>query len=211
MISGPDDLRIVISDTQKKVGDLIVHSGIVAAGTARIGMPVVADVDHARRTTIRAHHSATHLLHEALRRRLGTHVTQKGGLNAPERLRFDVSQPRPITPEELADVEAEVNAEIRENTEVTTRLIIPDAAVEMGAMALFGEKYGEEVRVVTMGAPDGNKPAWSIELCGGTHVRRTGDIGSFKIVSEGAVSAGIRRIEAVTGAAAEAVIAANDH
>ena len=210
VISGPDDLRIVISDTQKKVGDLIVHSGIVAAGTARIGMPVVADVDHARRTTIRAHHSATHLLHEALRRRLGTHVTQKGSLNAPERLRFDVSQPRPITPEELADVEAEVNAKIRENTEVTTRLMTPDAAVEMGAMALFGEKYGEEVRVVTMGAPDGNKPAWSIELCGGTHVRRTGDIGSFKIVSEGAVSAGIRRIEAVTGAAAEAVIAAND-
>ena len=125
VISGPDDLRIVISDTQKKVGDLIVHSGIVAAGTARIGMPVVADVDHARRTTIRAHHSATHLLHEALRRRLGTHVTQKGSLNAPERLRFDVSQPRPITPEELADVEAEVNAKIRENTEVTTRLATP--------------------------------------------------------------------------------------
>ncbi len=210
VISGPDDLRIVISDTQKKVGDLIVHSGIVAAGTARVGTPVVADVDHARRTTTRAHHSATHLLHEALRRRLGTHVTQKGSLNAPERLRFDVSQPRPITQEELADVEAEVNAKIRENTEVTTRLMTPDAAVEMGAMALFGEKYGEEVRVVTMGAPDGNKPAWSIELCGGTHVRRTGDIGSFKIVSEGAVSAGIRRIEAVTGAAAEAVIAAND-
>jgi len=207
IISGPDDLRIVVSDTQKKLGDLIVHLGIVAAGEARIGTPVVADVDHARRTTIRAHHSATHLLHEALRRHLGTHVMQKGSLNAPDRLRFDVSQPRPITSEELAAVEAEVNTRIRENSEVTTHLMTPDAAVEMGAMALFGEKYGEEVRVVMMGAPEGNKAAWSIELCGGTHVRRTGDIGTFKIVSEGAVSAGIRRIEAVTGEAAEAVIA----
>ncbi len=207
IISGPDGLRIVVSDTQKKLGEVFVHIGVVASGTARIGAPVLADVDHARRTTIRAHHSATHLLHEALRRALGTHVTQKGSLNAPDRLRFDISQPRPITGEELAKVEAEVNARIRENTEVITRLMTPEAAVEMGAMALFGEKYGEEVRVVAMGAPEGNKPAWSIELCGGTHVRRTGDIGYFKIIAETAIAAGVRRIEAVTGAAAEAVVA----
>jgi alanyl-tRNA synthetase len=168
---------------------------------------VVAAVDHTRRGAIRAHHSATHLLHEALRRKLGTHVAQKGSLNAPDRLRFDVSQPRPITADELHWVEAEVNARIRENSEVTTRLMTPDAAVELGAMALFGEKYGEEVRVVAMGLPDGNKGAWSIELCGGTHVRRTGDIGYFRIVGESAVGAGVRRIEAVTGASAEALVA----
>jgi alanyl-tRNA synthetase len=168
-------------------------------------------VDHARRTTIRAHHSATHLLHEALRRRLGTHVAQKGSLNAPDRLRFDVSQPRPMTADDITWVEAEVNARIRENTEVTTRLMTPDAAVELGAMALFGEKYGEEVRVVSMGAGEGNKAAYSIELCGGTHVPRTGDIGYFKILSESAVAAGVRRIEAVTGAYAEAVVAEMQH
>ena len=131
---------------------------------------------------------------------------QKGSLNAPDRLRFDISQPRPITAEELATVEREVNARIRENAEVTTRLMTPDEAVQLGAMALFGEKYGDEVRVVSMGAPDGNKSAWSIELCGGTHVTRTGDIGLFRITSEGAVSAGIRRIEAVAGAAAIASV-----
>ncbi|HVY15205.1 MAG TPA: alanine--tRNA ligase [Rhodopila sp.] len=206
-ITGPDGLAIAITDTQKKLGELFVHYGLVKAGTARPGIPVVAEVDHARRTAIRAHHSATHLLHEALRRKLGTHVTQKGSLNAPDRLRFDVSQPRPITADELRWVEAEVNAKIRENTEVTTRLMTPEAAVELGAMALFGEKYGDEVRVVSMGTPDGNKSAWSIELCGGTHVRRTGDIGYFRIVSEAAVASGVRRIEAVTGTAAEAVVA----
>ncbi len=210
VISGPDGLRIAISDTQRKLGDLFMHLGVVAAGVARVGQPVLAEVDHARRTAIRAHHSATHLLHEALRRKLGTHVTQKGSLNAPDRLRFDVSQPRPITPDELAWVEAEVNRRIRENTEVATRLMTPDTAVEMGAMALFGEKYGEEVRVVMMGAGEGNKPAYSIELCGGTHVRRTGDIGYFRIVGEGGVSAGVRRIEAVAGEAAEALVAANE-
>ena len=207
VISGPDGLRIVVTDTQKKLGDLVVHLGRVEAGEARVGTPVAADVDHIRRTQIRAHHSATHLLHEALRRRLGTHVAQKGSLNAPDRLRFDVSHPRPITGEDIAWVEAEVNARIRENAEVVTRLMTPDAAVEMGAMALFGEKYGDEVRVVMMGGPEGNKPAWSIELCGGTHVRRTGDIGYFRVVGEGAVAAGVRRIEAVTGAVAEAVVA----
>src|SRR6185312_5682166 len=174
------------------------------------GQAVVAEVDHTRRTTIRAHHSATHLLHEALRRKLGTHVTQKGSLNAPDRLRFDVSQPRPITAEELGWVEREVNARVRENSEVTTRLMTPEAAVEMGAMALFGEKYGDGVRVVAMGEGEGNKPAYSIELCGGTHVQRTGDIGLFKILSEGAVSAGVRRIEAVTGEAALQVIEENE-
>jgi alanyl-tRNA synthetase len=132
-------------------------------------------------------------------------------LNAPDRLRFDVSQPRPITGEDIAWVEAEVNARIRENTEVTTRLMTPDAAVELGAMALFGEKYGEEVRVVAMGTGEGNKAAYSIELCGGTHVRRTGDIGYFKIIGESAVAAGVRRIEAVTGAYAEAVVAETQH
>ncbi|HEY1935595.1 MAG TPA: alanine--tRNA ligase [Acetobacteraceae bacterium] len=207
LITGPDGLRIAITDTQKKLGDLVVHLGHVQSGEARVGAPVAAAVDHERRTLIRAHHSATHLLHEALRRRLGTHVTQKGSLNAPDRLRFDVSQPRPITGDDIAWVEAEVNARIRENTEVVTRLMTPDAAVEIGAMALFGEKYGEEVRVVMMGAPEGNKGAWSIELCGGTHVRRTGDIGYFRIVGEGAVAAGVRRIEAVTGPYAEAVVA----
>jgi alanyl-tRNA synthetase len=207
VISGPDGLVIRVTDTQKKLGDLFVHLGRVEAGEARPGVPVVATVDHERRTRIRAHHSATHLLHEALRRKLGTHVQQKGSLNAPDRLRFDVSQPRPITADELHWVEAEVNARIRENSEVTTRLMTPEAAVEHGAMALFGEKYGDEVRVVAMGEPDGNKPAWSIELCGGTHVRRTGDIGYFRIVGEAAVAAGVRRIEAVTGAAAEGAVA----
>jgi alanyl-tRNA synthetase len=207
VISGPDGLLITVTDTQRKLGDLFVHLGRVDAGVAKLGVPVVATVDHGRRGAIRAHHSATHLLHEALRRKLGTHVQQKGSLNAPDRLRFDVSQPRPITADELHWVEAEVNSKIRENSDVTTRLMTPEAAVELGAMALFGEKYGDEVRVVAMGGPDGNKPAWSIELCGGTHVRRTGDIGYFRIVGEAAVAAGVRRIEAVTGASAEALVA----
>ena len=209
LIAAADGTTIRVTDTQKKLGDLAVHLGRVEAGTARVGVPVVATVDHGRRSAIRAHHSATHLLHEALRRELGTHVAQKGSLNAPDRLRFDVSQPRPITAEELTRVEAVVNARIRENSEVTTLLMTPEAAVETGAMALFGEKYGEEVRVVSMGTGEGNKSAWSIELCGGTHVRRTGDIGYFRIVSESAVAAGVRRIEAVTGAAAEALVYEN--
>jgi alanyl-tRNA synthetase len=209
-ITGAGGLRITITDTQKKLGDLFAHIGRVESGEARVGMPVVAELDHTRRGAIRAHHSATHLLHEALRRALGTHVQQKGSLNAPDRLRFDVSHTKPVSAEELAEAEAVVNARIRENTEVTTRLMTPEAAVAEGAMALFGEKYGDEVRVVAMGTGEADKPAWSIELCGGTHVRRTGDIGLFRIVSESAVSAGVRRIEAVTGAAAEALVAAND-
>jgi alanyl-tRNA synthetase len=209
-ITGPGGLVVRVSDTQKKLGDLFVHIGRVEAGAAEPGQAVVADVDHARRGTVRAHHSATHLLHEGLRRRLGQHVTQKGSLNAPDRLRFDVSHPKPITGEELAAVEAEVNARIRGNSEVSTRLMTPEAAVAEGAMALFGEKYGDEVRVVSMGGADGNKAAWSIELCGGTHVARTGDIGLFRMVSESGVSAGVRRIEAVTGAAAEALVLENE-
>jgi alanyl-tRNA synthetase len=207
-ITGAEGRVIVITDTQKKLGDLFVHLGRVESGVVHVGDAVLAEVDHARRSAIRAHHSATHLLHEALRRRVGTHVMQKGSLNAPERLRFDISQPRPLTAEELSDVAAEVNARIRENSVVTTRLMTPDQAVEQGAMALFGEKYGDEVRVVAMGDGEGNRPAYSIELCGGTHVSRTGDIGYFRIVSESPVAAGVRRIEAVTGAAAEAVAAA---
>ncbi|HQU00882.1 MAG TPA: alanine--tRNA ligase, partial [Acetobacteraceae bacterium] len=202
LITGPDGLSITITDTLKKLGELFVHSGHITAGTARLDMPVLATVDHARRTGIRAHHSATHLLHEALRRHLGPHVTQKGSLNAPDRLRFDISQPRPITPAELAAVEREVNDHIRQNAAVTTRLMSPEDAVKLGAMALFGEKYGEEVRVVAMGEGNGEKSAYSIELCGGTHVGRTGDIGLLRITSEGGVSAGIRRIEALAGQAA---------
>jgi len=210
VIRGAGGLVIDVTDTQKKVGGVFAHLGLVRAGEAKPGLAVVADVDHTRRNRIRAHHSATHLLHEALRRRLGTHVAQKGSLNAPDRLRFDVSQPTPITRDDIAVVESEVNARIRENSEVTTRLMTPEQAVAEGAMALFGEKYGDEVRVVAMGSGDETRPAYSIELCGGTHVKRTGDIGLFRIVSESAVSAGVRRIEAVTGEAALAVIAEND-
>jgi alanyl-tRNA synthetase len=203
-------LVIEITDTQKKLSDIFVHVGRVTEGEAVVGGAVLAEVDHVRRGAIRAHHSATHLLHEALRRRLGEHVAQKGSLNAPDRLRFDVSQPTPIGRDDLAWVEREVNARIRENSEVTTRLMSPEAAVAEGAMALFGEKYGDEVRVVSMGVGAGNRPAWSIELCGGTHVRRTGDIGLFRILAESAVSAGVRRIEAVVGEAALANVADND-
>ncbi len=209
LISAGDAARITIKDTQKKLGDLFVHLGTVAHGEAKVGMAVQAEVDHSRRGAIRAHHSATHLLHEALRRRLGTHVAQKGSLNAPDRLRFDVSHNAPMSDADLAWVEAEVNARVRENAEVTTRLMTPDAAVQIGAMALFGEKYGEEVRVVSMGhdpAAAEKFGVYSLELCGGTHVRRTGDIGLFKIVAEAAVSAGVRRVEAVCGEAALAVV-----
>ena len=209
-ITGADDLVIAITDTHRKSGGVVAHVGRVQSGSARVGASVRAELDHARRAAIAAHHSATHLLHAALRARLGLHVSQKGSLNAPDRLRFDVSQPRPITPAELAQVEADVNAQVRANTPVTTRLMTPEAAVAEGAMALFGEKYGDEVRVVSMGGmADGALP-YSVELCGGTHSARTGNIGLLRIVSEGAVSAGVRRIEAVTGAAALAQIAAGE-
>jgi alanyl-tRNA synthetase len=199
---------IEVTDTQRKVGDLFVHNGKVTKGEIKIGDAVEMKVDGRRRTNLRAHHSATHLLHEALRRRLGAHVTQKGSLVAPDRLRFDFSHTRAMSPEDIAIVERDVNDRIRDNAAVETRLMTPQAAIEAGAMALFGEKYGDEVRVVSMGGKPANEnKVFSTELCGGTHVRRTGDIGLFKVVSEGAVGAGVRRIEAVTGAAAEAHIA----
>src|SRR5688500_425893 len=199
---------IEVSDTQRKVGDLFVHLGKVTKGEVKVGVAVEMKVDGKRRTSLRAHHSATHLLHEALRRRLGAHVTQKGSLVAPDRLRFDFSHSKGMSPEDIAVVEREVNDRVRDNEAVETRLMTPQAAIEAGAMALFGEKYGDEVRVVSMGGrPANENKIFSTELCGGTHVRRTGDIGLFKIISEGAVGAGVRRIEAVTGAAAEAYVA----
>jgi alanyl-tRNA synthetase len=199
---------MAVTDTQKKLGDLHVHLGSLGEGTLAVGDVVELRVDDERRAALRAHHSATHLLHEAMRRRLGDHVTQKGSMVAPDRLRFDISHPKAISTEEQSDITDEVNLRIRENTEVTTRLMAPEEAIEAGAMALFGEKYGDEVRVVAMGGATGD--AFSVELCGGTHALRTGDIGLFRIVSESAVAAGVRRIEAVTGAAALAAIAESD-
>ena len=196
-----DGAEIVITDTQKKLGDLHIHRGTVSRGTVKVGDAGVLSVENGRRSSLRAHHSATHLLHEALRRRLGAHVTQKGSLVAPDRLRFDISHPSAIEADELREIEREVNARIRLNTPVDTRLMTPDEAIEQGAMALFGEKYGDEVRVVTMG---GDTHRFSVELCGGTHVSRTGDIGFFHIIGESAVASGVRRIEALAGATAEA-------
>ncbi|MDS4012397.1 MAG: alanine--tRNA ligase [Defluviicoccus sp.] len=207
VIAAPGGGRLLVSDTHKKAGDVHVHLGIVDSGNLGVGDDVALRVDHDRRAALRAHHSATHLLHAALRTRLGEHVTQKGSLVAPDRLRFDVSHPKPMSPDEIAAVEADVNAEIRGNNDVATHLMDPEAAVLAGAMALFGEKYGDEVRVVSMGSPRTADQAYSVELCGGTHVRRTGDIGMFKIVGETALAAGVRRIEAVTGAAALAFVA----
>jgi len=204
----PGGARLTITDTHKKVGDLWVHYARVEDGTLQVGDDIHLEVDHARRAAIRANHSVTHLLHAALRAKLGNHVTQKGSLVAPERMRFDISHPKALAPEEIAEVEATVNAHIRANAEVTTRLMDPEAAVKAGAMALFGEKYGDEVRVVSMGRK--GEPPLTTELCGGTHVRRTGDIGLFKVVSEGAVAAGVRRLEALTAAGAQAYLAEQD-
>ena len=176
--------EFLITDTKKQVGDLTIHVGRVESGAISVGDEVELRIDDGRRERLRGNHSATHLLHEALRRELGQHVTQKGSLVAPDRLRFDISHPKPVTREALAAVEADVNRQIRANREVTTRLMDPEQAVSAGALALFGEKYGEEVRVVSMGEEgDGY---FSTELCGGTHVGRTGDIGAFKIVVRGA-------------------------
>ncbi len=208
MATTPGGVRLTITDTHKKVGDVWVHYARVEAGTLAVGEDIHLAVDHGRRSAIRANHSVTHLLHAALRDRLGNHVTQKGSLVSPDRMRFDVSHPKPIAPEEMAEVEAKVNAHIRANAEVMTLLMDPESAVKAGAMALFGEKYGDEVRVVSMGAK--GEPPLSTELCGGTHVRRTGDIGLFKVVAEGAVGAGLRRIEALTGAGAQAYLAEQD-
>jgi alanyl-tRNA synthetase len=196
-ITSAEGLDIVVGDTAKPLGRLHAHNGTVSAGAIKVGDTVKLDIDVARRDATRANHSATHLLHEALRRRLGDHVTQKGSLVAPDRLRFDYSHPAALSAEDLASIEAEVNAQVRGNDAVVTRLMTPEDAIEAGAMALFGEKYGDEVRVLSMGANGGK--TYSTELCGGTHVRALGDIGLFRIVSESAVSSGVRRIEALTG------------
>src|ERR1700749_1788337 len=202
MLTG-EGVKFRVTDTQKKAGDLWVHVGTVEQGTLKAGVALQLDVDHARRSSIRAHHSATHLLHEALRQVLGDHIAQRGSLVAPDRLRFDFVHPKPITPEELARVEDIANEVVLENDEVTTRSMAVDDAREAGARALFGEKYGDEVRVVSMGkqARDHGQNAlgWSVELCGGTHVKRTGDIGLISVTSESAVASGVRRIEALTG------------
>src|SRR5262249_15267977 len=190
-------VRFRVTDTQKRAGDVFVHSGMVEEGALKPGMPLVLDVDHARRSAIRANHSATHLLHEALRQVLGDHVAQKGSLVAPDRLRFDFSHPKPMSQEEIDRVEALANEAVLGSTEVVTRLMAGDGAIGSGGRALFGEKYGDEVRVVAMGR-GGNAMGWSVELCGGTHVRRTGDIGLIAVTSEAAVAAGVRRIEAMT-------------
>ncbi len=193
-----------VTETQKKAGDLFVHLVTVEKGTLKLGMALELNVDHARRTSIRANHSATHLLHEALRQVLGDHIAQRGSLVAPERLRFDFAHTKPISPDELRRIEDIANDVVLENGEVITRSMAIDDARESGARALFGEKYGDEVRVVSMGNPkrDGaasNALGWSVELCGGTHVRRTGDIGLISVTGESAVASGVRRIEALTG------------
>ncbi len=200
MISAAGGARLRVTSTEKKLGVLFVHNGIVESGTLKTGEAIDLQVASERRDAIRANHSATHLLHEALRRRLGEHVAQKGSYVGPDRLRFDISQPTGLTKEDIAVVEHDVNRRIRGNTPVVTRIMGVKDALEQGAMALFGEKYGEEVRVVSMGGREaGANKDYSVELCGGTHVARTGDIGVLKIVAESAVAAGIRRIEAVTG------------
>jgi alanyl-tRNA synthetase len=200
-IRGDGGLVAQVDDTAKPLGRLHAHHAKIAAGSVQVGQTVQMAVDAPRRDRIRANHSATHLLHAALRNRLGAHVTQKGSLVAADRLRFDFSHPSALTPEDIAAIEAEVNAEIRGNQAVTTRLMTPDDAIAAGALALFGEKYGDEVRVLTMG-PRADGPAFSVELCGGTHVNALGDIALFKIVSEAAVASGVRRVEAMTGEAA---------
>ncbi len=198
--------ELAVRDTVKKAGDLHVHLGNVTRGVLKEGDAVELRVNGRRRRRLRANHSVTHLLHEALRRRLGEHVTQKGSLVAPDRLRFDFSHPRALSPDDVAAIEAEVNERIRANSAVRTRLLTPDRAVAEGALALFGEKYGDEVRVVAMGGTGDEDRPFSVELCGGTHVRRTGDIGLFKIIGETAIASRVRRIEALTGAAAEAFV-----
>ena len=202
-----------ITDTRKTAG-VFIHIAEITEGEVATGTGAELQVDHARRGAIRANHSATHLLHEALRQELGAHVAQRGSLNAEDRLRFDFSHSKALSRGELASVEAEVNAFIRQNSTVETRIMTPDDARGIGAQALFGEKYGDEVRVVSMGRADTgkglDKQAWSIELCGGTHVRQTGDIGLCVVLGDSASSAGVRRIEALTGAAAMQHLATQD-
>ncbi|HEX8443616.1 MAG TPA: alanine--tRNA ligase [Allosphingosinicella sp.] len=206
-ISNENGLRAVVSDTSKQLGRLHVHHARIESGAVAIGDPVKLRIDSGRRSGIRANHSATHLLHAALRERLGKHVAQKGSLVAPDRLRFDVSHSSAMSPGELTAVEDDVNAQVRANTPVTTRLMTPEEAIEEGAMALFGEKYGDEVRVVSMGTDGGR---YSVELCGGTHVSALGEVGLFKVLGESAVSSGVRRVEALTGDAARAYLNSRD-
>ncbi|MEM7169573.1 MAG: alanine--tRNA ligase [Pseudomonadota bacterium] len=204
IVFSADGGELTVTDTQKKLGDLHVHIGRVSKGKLTLNEAVELRVEHSRRRGLRAHHSVTHLLHEALRRRLGDHVTQKGSLVAPDRLRFDISHPQPLAPEDIVAVEREVNQRIRDNAAVSTRYMTPDDAIEAGALALFGEKYGDEVRVVSMGgeSPERTGGIYSTELCGGTHVGQVGDIGYFKITGESALASGVRRIEAVAAGAA---------
>lgn len=213
LITGPNGFKMQVRDTLKMAGDLFVHFGKVETGKLALGVHVDLQVNGDRRTATRSNHSATHLLHEALRQVLGEHVAQKGSLVDNEKLRFDFSHSKPVTQEEIGQVEEMVNRVVQHNDPVGTRLMGMEDAVEAGALALFGEKYGDEVRVVSMGdtgmsADDGK--AYSVELCGGTHVNRTGDIGVFKIISEGAVASGVRRIEAVTGNGARAYLDTQD-
>ncbi len=213
VIVGPKGACFRVTDTQKKLGDLFVHYGVVEEGTFKVTEAVELQVDHQRRSATRANHSATHLLHEALRQVLGTHVAQKGSLVAPDRLRFDFSHPKPMSPDEVAEVEAIANRIVIQNAAVETRLMAVDDAIASGAMALFGEKYGDEVRVVSMGLPDGDgaaNKAWSVELCGGTHVKRTGDIGLVRVIAETASASGVRRIEALTADGARAYLTEQD-
>jgi len=198
-----DGVRFAVTDTQKRAGDLFVHLGTVEEGTLKVGSALDLNVDHARRSAIRQNHSATHLLHEALRQVLGDHVAQKGSLVAPDRLRFDFSHPKPMTADEIARVEDIANDIVLQNAPVVTRLLSRDDAIASGARALFGEKYGDEVRVVAMGqnpaTAGANTMGWSVELCGGTHVNRTGDIGIISVIGDSAVASGVRRLEALTG------------
>ncbi len=206
MMTG-EGVRFAVTDTQKRAGDLFVHFGTVQQGALKVGAALDLNVDHARRSAIRQNHSATHLLHEALRQVLGDHVAQKGSLVAPDRLRFDFSHPKPMTAEEIERIEDIANEIVLQNAPVVTRLLSRDDAIASGARALFGEKYGDEVRVVAMGqnpagSGGGNTMGWSVELCGGTHVGRTGDIGVVSVVGESAVASGVRRLEALTGRSA---------
>ncbi len=207
---GAEGTEFAVEDTQRRLDDVHIHIGEVRRGTLKLGDALEMHVDRPRRSHIRGNHSVTHLLHAALRAHLGAHVAQKGSLVAPDYLRFDFSHQEAMSGEEIARIEGDVNERIRENSHVRTRLMTPAEAETDGAVALFGEKYGEEVRVVAMGAAgtEDRATAYSMELCGGTHVERTGDIGFFKITGESAVAAGVRRIEAMTGAAAEAHVEA---
>jgi alanyl-tRNA synthetase len=197
-----EGVRLRVTDTQKKASVLFVHFGTVEQGALKTGVALALEVDHARRSAIRQHHSATHLLHEALRAVLGDHVAQKGSLVAPDRLRFDFSHPKPMSADEIARVEDIANTYVLQNSPVTTRLMALEDARSSGARALFGEKYSDEVRVVAMGEGGGNTLGWSVELCGGTHVKRTGDIGLISVLADSGVAAGVRRLEALTGHAA---------